>query len=448
MAITKPRKLRRQKGAARPTLAAVLFMLAYLVSFLDRQILVMMIEPIQRDLALTDTTFSLLHGTAFAFFYAIVGLFMGRIVDANPRIRVISIAVALWSLATALCGVARGFVTLFIARMLVGIGEAGLTPGVFSAMSDLFKPHERSKAFGIYAMGIYLGTGAAFLLGGKLVELLEDIPPVTLPIIGDLYSWQLAFFIVGLPGILLAIAIFLLVPEPVRGAMDDQKDNRSDAHPATGFREFFSYYISHWRPYSGHNLGFGLHMLCAYALISWVPVIFLRVHGWEISQVGLSLGSILITVGPAGALIGGLAARYLTTIGTEASDIKLGLLACVGLLAAGLIITRAATPNVALIGTATAIFFMALPGGLNASSLQTITPPQYRGQAGALFLLVGNILGLALGPLLVALVTDYAFSDQQRVGQSLELVLLLTLPLAVFLLWRVRHFFALEPAVA
>lgn len=434
-------------GAAqgsRPTLAAILFMLAYLVSFLDRQILVLMIEPIQRDLNLTDTTFSLLHGTAFALFYTIVGLFMGRIVDNHSRIRVIGWSIALWSLATAFCGLARNFATLFVARMTVGIGEAGLTPGVFSAMSDLFRPKERARAFGIYAMGIYFGTGAAFLVGGKLVEWLETIPPFELPILGSLFSWQLAFFIVGLPGLVLALAIVLLIPEPVRGSMDVPGDAGADTEQRTGFGAFARHYRHCWRPYVGHNLGFGLHMLCAYALISWVPVIFLRNHGWGIGEIGLAMGSLLITCGPIGALLGGFLARYLTGKGIQASDIKLGAVACLGLGATGLWATRAAMPELALMGVGGAIFFMALPGGLNASSLQTITPVQFRGQAGAFFLLVGNVLGLGIGPLAVALITDYAFADQQSVGQSLQVVLILALPVAAFVLWRVRHYFSLE----
>ena len=430
--------------SARPTLAAILFMLAYLVSFLDRQILVLMIEPIQRDLGLSDTSFSLLHGTAFGLFYTVVGLFMGRIVDANSRVRVIGISIALWCMATAFCGLARNFAVLFIARMMVGIGEAGLTPGVYSAMSDLFRPRERARAFGVYAMGIYFGTGAAFLVGGKLVEWLEQIPPFELPLLGSFFSWQLAFFIVGIPGLFLALAIVLLIPEPVRGAMEEQPAAVATNVHQAGFREFLSHYFKCWRPYLGHNLGFGLHMLCSYALISWVPVIFLRVHGWNIGEIGLAMGLLLVSFGPVGALSGGFLARYLAGRGVDASDIKLGALACLGLGATGLWATSAATPELALVGVAGAIYFMALPGGLNASSLQTITPVQFRGQAAALFLLVGNVLGLGVGPLLVALITDYGFADPQSVGQSLQIVLSLALPLATLVLWRVRHFFGLE----
>jgi predicted MFS family arabinose efflux permease len=359
---------------------------------------------------------------------------------------VIGWSIALWSLATAFCGLARNFATLFLARMTVGIGEAGLTPGVFSAMSDLFRPKERARAFGIYATGIYFGTGAAFLVGGKLVEWLEQIPPFELPILGNFFSWQLAFFIVGLPGLVLALAIVLLIPEPVRGQMDGRGDAGADNEQRTGFAAFARHYRRSWRPYVGHNLGFGLHMLCAYALISWVPVIFLRNHGWGIGEIGLTMGCLLITCGPIGALLGGFLARYLTGKGIEASDVKLGALACLGLGATGLWAARAAMPELALIGVGGAIFFMALPGGLNASSLQTITPVQYRGQAGALFLLVGNVLGLGIGPLAVALITDYAFVDQQSVGQSLQVVLILALPAAAFMLWRVRHYFNLEVA--
>lgn len=423
---------------------AVLLMLAYLLSFMDRQILVLMIGPIQRDLELNDTYFSLLHGTAFAMFYVTFGLVMGRLVDSYSRVRIISVSIFLWSLATALCGLAKNFSHLFFARMMVGVGEAGLTPGALSLFSDLYDAPRRARAFAIYGMGLYLGSGLAFMVGGELIAVLEEMPPVQLPLLGTLYSWQQAFLIVGLPGILLALIIAAVVKEPVRGAMEGgQPIYLVSAGEQASFAAFLRHYRNHWKPYLGHNLGFGLQIMFAYALMSWLPAVFMRIHTWEVSQVGFSIGLILVVFGPLGSYLGSLCFQYFYNRGMLDAQMRIGAvsMACLGLF--GWFAVTVDTPEVALAFSALSFFMMAFPAGIIYSSLQTITPPNLRGQAAAFFLLVGNILGLGLGPLAVALVTDVIFSNQQQVDQSLQVVALLTMPLSAVLVWKVRRFFTI-----
>ncbi|MDG0979547.1 MAG: MFS transporter [Halieaceae bacterium] len=424
-----------------------LLMIAYLLSFLDRQILVLMIEPMQRDLQINDTLFSLLHGTAFALFYTIFGLVAGRLVDSHNRRNIIVYSIALWSLATALCGIAKSFVQLFIARMLVGVGEAGLSPGTFSIVSDLYEPKRRGVALSIYGMGIYLGTGCAFIFGGHLIGVLETLPEMTLPLFGQLRSWQLAFVIVGLPGVALALIIYFVVREPSRGvydqpllsAIEPQEDGAS-------FKEFVKYYRSHLPSYLSHNLGFGLHMMFAYAVTAWVPVFFMRHYDWSASQAGLALGSLLLTVGPIAILSGGFISQQMLARGTRDAHLLCGALSTAGLLVGGLGVVNSPSSEAALVFAAVCVFFMAFPSGINAASLQTITPARFRGQASAFYMLVGNLLGLGLGPLLVAMFSDYYFGGPQYIGSSLELVALITMPVATWLLlWR-RHDFAIDVA--
>lgn len=423
-----------------------LLMLAYLLSFLDRQILVLMIEPMQRDLQINDTLFSLLHGTAFALFYTIFGLFAGRLVDSYNRRNIIVYAIALWSLATALCGVAKNFFQLFLARMLVGIGEAGLSPATFSIVSDLYEPKRRAVALSIYGMGIYLGTGCAFIFGGHLIGVLQTLPEVALPVVGVLRSWQLAFVIVGLPGVLLSLVIFLVVREPPRGVYEvaSVQSKVATDEEQVGFKEFFNYYLANARSYLGHNVGFGLHMMFAYAITAWVPAFFMRHHGWSASEAGMSLGGLLLVVGPVAILSGGFICDWLLARGRSDAHMVCGALSTTGLLVGGVGVVNAGSADLALVFAGVCVVFMAFPSGINAAALQTITPARMRGQASAFYMLVGNILGLGLGPVLVAAFTDYYFGGPEFVGDSLQLVALVTMPVASWLLWSRRRDFAVE----
>lgn len=428
--------------------AAFLLMLAYLMSFIDRQILVLMIEPLQRDLNINDTQFSLLHGTSFALFYAIVGLYVGGLIDRHHRVRIIAWAIALWSVATAVCGIARGYAQLFVARMMVGVGEAALSPGAYSLLSDYYEPRRRSRAFAIYATGIYLGSGLAFILGGRLIGYLESVPPYWIPVLGEMESWRLTFLVVGLPGLLLALAIRFLIKEPARGLMDRADVDVSTTSAPVGLGEFMRFVKANWRAYASHNVGFGLHMMFAYALTAWLPVLLLRSHGWSILEVGLVFGGLYILVGTLGTMLGGKTGLWLRERGDASSEMTLGALSCAMLLAGTIVLVLVPNPAVAIAVTTLTVFFVAFPGGLNAASLQIVAPPQYRGQSAALFMLVGNLLGLALGPLIVGMLTDYAFADKKMVGMSLLVLGAAAMPMAIALLLAGRRYFRMNPVAA
>ena len=433
-------------GQSSANLVAFWLMLAYCLSFLDRQILVLMIEPIQRDLNISDTMFSLLHGASFALFYTITGLFLGKIVDTKSRVKIIAFSVFLWSLATAVSGISRSFFQLFLARVFVGVGEAGLSPATYSLLGDLFDAKKRSLAFAIYGAGIYLGTGLAFLLGGKLVGYLSGLPPTDLPFFGEIYSWQIAFFIFAAPGIFLSILFYFFVAEPVRGGQENTAILSAPAKEAApvSFREFFRHYRANLKPYLGHNLGYGLHMMFSYSFLAWVPAMLMRVHGLEIGEVGLYIGLSLLICGPAGSFSGAALSNYFAKRGVSDSQLRISAIGSLLLGLFGALSASLDNTQVSIAAAAAAIFFMGLPAGLNGATLQTITPPHFRGQAGASFLLIGNILGLGFGPLLVALLTDYVFSDQSMVHYSLQVFALTTMPLSAILLWRVRSYFAIE----
>lgn len=191
-------------------------MLAYIFSYVDRQILVLMIEPIKADLNLTDTQFSLLHGLAFSLFYALIGLPIVYLADRFSRPAIISMGIIIWSIATAACGLSKNFIQLFLSRMSVGVGEAVLSPAAYSIFSNLFSKRQLGRAVGVYSIGSFIGGGLAFLVGGYVISLLKGTTLVDIPILGMLRPWQVAFIIVGLPGVLIGIVFALTVRDPER----------------------------------------------------------------------------------------------------------------------------------------------------------------------------------------------------------------------------------------
>ena len=433
--------------ATQPGYLLFLLMAGYLLSFLDRQILVMLIAPISRDFGLSDTDFSLLYGFGFVTFYTILGLIFGRLIDSANRTRTLALCIGIWSLATIGCGLAANFTQLFAARMLVGIGEAALAPAAYSIIADIYPAERRGRAFALYTMGMYLGAGLAFAVGGSLVQMLGGIETITIAGFA-VRSWQTAFFIAGLPGLVLAIAL-LLRPEPARGAMAGDAALGGPERASLG--GFLRHYRARWRLYVAHNFGFGCHICFGYAITVWLPVTFMRVHHMPPAVAGLSFGLALMVMGPAGAWLGSTVAETMAKRGAKESQLAATAWACLVQLAAIIAATTIGTTWSAFACGAVAIALIGFPAGLNAASLQLITPPVLRGQAGGLFILIGNFLGLGLGPLVVALLTDKVFGQPEAVGRSLMMVGLVVLPVgAALLFWGSRLFarFNSYPAVS
>ncbi|WP_246343953.1 spinster family MFS transporter [Sphingobium jiangsuense] len=423
--------------STRPGYLLFLLMTGYLLSFLDRQILVMMIDPIKRDFGLSDTDFSLLYGFAFATFYTVLGLAFGRLIDSANRTRVLALCVALWSLATIFCGLATNFPQLFVARMLVGVGEAALAPAAYSLIADVYPAGRRGRAFAIYTMGMYLGAGLAFAMGGSLVQMFAHLE--TLSWAGlTIKSWQIAFFIAGLPGLVVAFAL-LFCREPARGTM---AGDAALAGPRASFGAFVRQYRAHGQLYFTHHLGFGLHICFGYAITAWLPVTFMRVHQMPPAVAGLAFGVAIMIMGPLGAWLGGVLAEARERRGSRESQLSTTAYACLAQLVAITGATMLSHPWAAFACGTVAIALVGFPAGLNAAALQLITPPTLRGQAGGFFILIGNLLGLGLGPLVVALLTDRLFARPDAVGNSLWLVGLVVLPAAAITLLRGSVLFA------
>jgi len=391
-----------------------LLTLAYVIAFIDRQVLALLVEPIKADLALSDTQMSLLMGLAFGIFYTVLGIPIGRLADRYSRRGIIATGITLWCLATAGCGLARGYAQLFLARVCVGVGEAALTPSALSLISDYFPRERRGRAIGCYNMGISIGVGVAMLAGGAIVGYAQTAPPLRLPLAGELEPWQSVFFLVGLPGLVLA-GLIGAVREPVRRELLAGADRPS-------FAFVLRYLGARWRTYGPLFLGMSVVTIVGYAYFSWIPTMFIRNWGWSIRDVGLAYGAVTIVFGPAGVLIGGWLADRRYREGRADAHLSVAVL--------GALVTVPSAALVPLMPTATLALLLLVPASIGpamatatgASALMMITPNQFRAQASAMYLFVISLLGLTLGPTVVALVTDFVFHDEGALRYSIALV--------------------------
>lgn len=403
--------------------AVVVLSLLYACSFIDRQIIALMVVPIQRDLHLTDTQMSLLLGPAFAFFFAIMGLPMGSLADRISRKGLIATGVAAWSLFTAGCGLASSYAHLILMRMGVGVGEATLGPGAYSMITDYFRTSHLTRAMSVFGIGVVLGSGLASIIGGYVIEASMNIGHVSIPLIGMVRPWQLVFIIVGLPGLLLAL-LMLAVREPPRhdsGVIPDTSD-------------FSRQMKQQWRAYIALMGGFGMFSLFGYGAGSWLPTYLMRTHEMPVHIIGLLVGGGTIFFGTFGTLFWGALNDRLVSRGKIDAPFILGPIIGLCLGGAGVFMGLAPTKNIAIVGVILFTIFGAVWSGITAASLQLMTPPRLRGRVSAIYLIVNNAVGIGVGPLLVALATDRIFIDPMATGKSIALVGAIIIPLAIALM--------------
>ncbi|EED34748.1 major facilitator superfamily protein [Luminiphilus syltensis NOR5-1B] len=389
---------------------------AYIFSFIDRQILNLMVSPIQADLDLSDTEISLLQGLGFVATYLLLSIPIGRLVDTRSRINIIAGGIAIWSVATAACGLARSFTGLFIARAGVGIGEATLTPAAWSLIADYFPLHRRSLPFSIFLTGPYVGVGIAMVVGSWALDFFGQQPGLTLPFFGTLAPWQLTFLVVAAPGILLTLLV-LLIKEPRRQGM--AANVKPEAAPISTIVDWVR---SNLRIYLALLFGVPCIVLVLYGLQAWVPTYLLRVQGMSLSEAGTQYGIIALIAGSLGVLSGPIVARALEARGHTDSQLRVAMIALALMCPAVGCLAIAPTQQLALASIAVVSYLVPLPLALLAAAIQAVTPNQMRGVLVGIYVVSTNIIGLAFGPTLVALTTDYIFQDPAAVGKSLAVV--------------------------
>ncbi|MBY8825724.1 spinster family MFS transporter [Sphingomonas colocasiae] len=402
--------------------------LAYTLSFVDRTILSLLIEPMKRDMGLSDTQISLLQGLAFSLVYTVAGVPIAMVADRRSRRAIVAVGVGFWSFATALCGLAGNFWQLFLARMGVGVGEASLGPCAYSLIADMFPEERRGRAMAIYGAGVKVGAGMALVIGGSVVGYAAAVGMVDTPF-GPLRAWQLVFIIVGMPGLIVA-ALAMTIAEPVRAT------GAAAAGPPV-----MPFVRANAKAVAWHFIALGFCATTAVAVTSWVPSFYIRVHGFTAAEIGWTLGLILLITGTLGAYAGGALSDRLSRRGyadatLRAALIGIGVSTLFGPVA---MIVPSAPLSLVLLTIATAFAAFCAPSG--GAALQRLVPGPYRARMAALFLLVVTLLSGVLGPISVALATDYLFGDDKAIGWSLALVLLVgDVGGAVFLMLCMPHF--------
>jgi len=413
-------------------------MVAYLFSYVDRQILSMLVGPIKADLGLTDTELSLLHGLAFAIFYTVFGIWpIGTWADKGNRRNIIAGGVFLWSLMTALCGRMTNFAGLFAARVGVGVGEAALTPTAYSMLADYFPPEKRGRAIGLFSMGVYFGIGAAIMITGALVQYVSGLPPTEIPLIGEVRGWQIPFLLLGPPGILVALWMMTVKEPPRRGGSVELPP----------FRAVISHLFAHKSFYLNFFFGISCLTLLFNGIAFWFPAHLMRSFGVDALFVAFTYGPIMFIAGAAGILTGGILADKWRASGNQTAEVRVALLSALFLWPISIATFQVENVTLALILAIPTLFLSSFPFGAASSAIQLVTPNQLRARVSAIYLLVINIIGIGLGATVASAISDYIFADENRIGDGISLVALISAPVAGLLFWRCQKTFkALQQA--
>ena len=415
----------------------VILTIAYIFSFIDRQILALLVEPIRNDLNISDTQMSLLGGLAFGIFYTLLGIPIGRLADRKSRRGIIAVGITVWCLMTAACGLAKNFIQLFIARVGVGVGEATLNPSALSMISDYFPRDRRARPLSFYNMGVSLGVGLAMVLGGQIVEWVFSRPAPVLPLVGELFQWQVVFIVVGLPGLLVAL-LMITVKEPSRKdkiAIDAQT---ADVIP---IRQVVAFLWERRSTYATLFLGMSVVTIIGYGYFYWLPTMFVRTWNWSIGEIAFAYGIVVLIFGPIGINFGGWLADRWYRQGRRAAHMRVTLIGALILVPSATLAPLMPTPELAVLLLAPQTIGGAIPTATAAAALMMIVPNQMRAQTTAVYYFVINVLGLTVGPLVVALVTDNVFADESMLRYSLAIVCAAAgVPALVLLFLNIRHY--------
>jgi len=385
--------------------------LVYVFNFIDRQILVILQESIKQDLALSDTQLGLLSGLSFAVFYVLLGVPIARLADRSNRRNIVAISLVIWSGMTAACGMVQNYYQLLLARIGVGVGEAGCSPAAHAMISDYFTPKKRATALSIYSMGIYIGILFGFSLGGWL---------------DTHYGWRIAFLSLGLPGILFAIFFFFTVKEPKRLNQVNTGNQKS-------IWQVFVFLFSK-KSFLYLSAAVGLHTFSTYALGNWLPSFLERVHGLSKSEIGLYAGLILGIAGALGTFVGGYLADRL---GRNDRSWYIKVSAYSALLAIPFLLLYYFSSAISIVLGGLFVGYACISTFLGPSIAIThsLVPPHMRAFSSAILFLVLNLIGLGLGPLTVGVISDILQPSFQELSLRWALVSTLVVSTAAIILF-------------
>jgi predicted MFS family arabinose efflux permease len=396
--------------------AVGLLTVVYTFNFIDRQLLSILQESIKADLLLSDTQLGLLTGFAFALFYVTAGIPIARWADRSNRRNIVALAVGIWSFMTAISGLAQNYFQLLLARVGVGVGEAGGSPPAHSIISDIFPPEKRASALAFYSMGVNIGIMFGFLAGGWLNEI---------------FNWRVAFMVVGIPGLLIAIIVRYTLREPIRGL----SENRAASDETVPFKDVLKLLASR---VSFRHMAFGaaLNAFAGYSTSSWTASFMIRSHDMTTGELGTYLAFIMGLGGAIGVLAGGIIAEKLAV-----KDKRWYMLlpALTGVVCLPFMIATylAEGPYLALaLSVVPGILFNVYLGNTLAMT-HGLVGLRMRAVASAILFFVLNLIGLGLGPWAVGVLSDML--NPSLGVDSLRYAMLYLLPAAMA--WSCYHFY-------
>ena len=398
-----------------------------MMSSVDRSVMAILLLDIKADLNLSDFAISVIQGGGFAIFYSIAGVFIGGLIDRYPRRPLIFGGVSLWSLAAAGTGLAGSFLHMMGARVVVAVGEATITPGALSMLSQLFRRERLSMAVSVYVASGTIGVGVALGLGGWLLGLLHAHP---LPgFLGDLASWRQVMIVIGLPGLLFALLIFT-VKDPARAPATAGK---ADDVPGLG-----AFLRGNAVALIALLLVFGLSSMLTYANIVWGPSYGRRVIGMSAAEVGAITGAIIGIGGIVGAIGMGLLVDRLNARGRADAALTCYFVATAVSLPLGVLGYLSDDRTLYIVGLIAIQFGVGACFGPQMALMQLVAAPRMRGRAAALSSLISNVLGFGCGPVVVGALTDFVFGSPDKLGWSIATVILFSGTAAAAILWFAR----------
>jgi MFS family permease len=421
-------------------------MVFYVFSFIDRQVIAFLIAPMKRDMAFSDTQVGLIQGIGFAILYTFLGLPIGRLADRVSRKSIVAVGVLVWSCMATACGLSRTGTELFISRVGVGVGEAALSPAAYSLLTDSFPKQKLGRAFGIYNMGIAIGSGIASLTAGLVIQTVSARAHYDLPIFGQVRGWQVVFIVTGAPGLLLPLLLLGVREPPRRGLLKS-----SGGAASVPLREVFAFVWKNKDFYLLHSFAFGLLAMVGYGVAYWLPEALVRAYhdqGLTIPQVAKVLGLSTMFLNAAGIYTAGRLSDHLGSKGITDAPI----IVATGV-ALAIVVTSTFTPFMPTLGLvwvaiAVSSFPFSAYTGVGPMAINQVTPNQLRAQVSAIYLFVINLVGLGVGPALIPFINDKVFHDPKSIRYSLSAVVIGGCLLAALLLWLVRPIYRQKHAAA
>ena len=406
----------------------VLMMCFYVLSFMDRQIIAVMLEPIKADLSLSDVQISLLGGISFVLFYSTAGVFVGRLADSLNRPKLIAFGVFIWSLTTALSGLASKFWQLLILRMGVGLGESALLPSTLSLLSGYFPPHRLATPTSVFLLGAPIGIGLSFAIGGLLYSVAVDITNAPgwqdFIFIGGSAAWKLVLLFLGVLGMSMTL-LLSTVREPrnqQNAAAAKNPGSAAKVADAASSAEVKKYAAANWKAIGALYFGMALISLAAYSQGFWDITFLTRTYGWDASTGSFWYGMVQLFAGLSGMLFGGIVADKLTKRGVKGASAIMVLIGSGFAVPFSFIYPLMGTAASALWLMVFAIFGSNMCFACAASALQRMFPATMLGLAAGIYFFISNAVGIGIGPTLVAAITDYSFEDPDMIRYSLSMV--------------------------